>query len=256
MQSKGKWIALGAVLLCLSGIGPAQAGTSAATAGAGVVAAKQHGRSPIYHFDVTYKGKVAGKLTVNTENPQLPAYVLVVHGLTPSTKYTFGYTASGVVYTLCSTETPKAGALVIKGTFPLDDVADLESAQFWVMETPPGTYYSPLYGFEVLNNGWFVIKLACYYSTDDGVTWHESAHTDGVTVPNYAVATLGGLGVPLNALVKIHVIVVGGKDRTGSEVFQHYYTYATESHHYAEYWISGVTGNPELEYIRYSCCMP
>ena len=251
MQTKGKWIALGTVLLCLSGIGPAQAGTSAMTAGAGVVAAKQSGHSPVYHFDVTYNGTVAGKVVVNTINAQLPSYVLVVHGLTPNTKYTFGYTASGEVCTLFSKETPKAGAFVIEGTFPLDDVAGLESAQFWVMETPPGSSdYPPIYGFEMQNMGWFVAQIACYYSTDGGVTWRESGHTDGIWSPEWGGASFSELGVPNYALVKIHAIVVAGNDKTGSQVFQ-YHEYPYSGHYYwAKYIISGTTLNATLEFIR------
>ena len=100
--------------------------------------AKQAGNSPIYILDVTYNGKVAGKMIVDTANAPLPTYVLVARGLTPNTEYTFGYITPEDVLTIGSKETPKAGALVIKGSFPLDDVEELESAEFWVMETPPG----------------------------------------------------------------------------------------------------------------------
>lgn len=79
--------------------------------------------------------------------------------------------------------------------------------------------HAPLYGFYLENTGWFVAKIACYYCTDDGVTWQESDHTDGIAIWTAESTTLDDLGVPMYALVKIHVIVVGGKDRTGSEVF-------------------------------------
>jgi hypothetical protein len=209
----------------------------------------QAGHSPVYQLDVTYNGNVAGKVTVNTANAQLPSYVLVAHGLTPKTKYTFGYTASGEVYTIGSTDTPKAGALVINGTFPLDDVGDLQSAQFWVMETPPGWEYSNvIHGLDLRNVGVFVAKLACYYSTDGGVTWKESSHTDGISYMEWGGATLSGLGVPNGALVRIHAIVVAGNDKTGSEVFQHS-EYPHNGHYYwAEYYISGTTLHDTLEF--------
>ncbi len=127
------WTITIALVLSLATAYPCAAGTVTNKSAA------QRGRSPIYHFDVVaYNGKVAGKVNVNTANAQLPSYILVARGLTPKTKYTFGYTtASEELYTIGSTDSPKAGALVIKGTFPLDDVDDFQSARFWVMETPP-----------------------------------------------------------------------------------------------------------------------
>jgi len=210
---------------------------------------KQAGHSPVYQLDVTYNGTVAGKVTVNTSNAQLPGYVLVAHGLKPNTKYTFGYTTPEDVYTIGSTDTPKAGALVIKGTFPLDDVEDLQSAEFWVMETPPGWAESDvIYGFDLRNEGWFIAQLACYYSTDGGVTWKESSHTDGIYRTEWGGAVLSDLGVPNGALVRIHAIVVAGNDKTGSEVFR-YQDYAYYGHYYwAVYYISGTTLNDTLEF--------
>ncbi len=225
-----------------------------ATAVAGAAPASQDenpnqaGHSPIYHLDVTYNGNVAGQVVVNTANPQLPSYVLVAHGLTPNTKYTFGYTAAGEVYTLGFQDTPKAGALVIDGTFPLDDVADLKSAQFWVREPIATSYDTLMNGFILYNYGAFVAKIACYYSTDSGVTWHESDHTDGIAVWNTGLLELKDVSVPEGALIKIHAIVVAGKDRTGSEVYQCTYWDHGEysAHSYPYYEISGVTWNPKL----------
>jgi hypothetical protein len=215
--------------------------------------ATQSGRSPIYHFDVVaYNGEVAGKVTVNTANAQLPSYVLVARGLTPNTKYTFGYTTtSEEVYPLWSMDSPKAGALVIKGNFPLDDVDDLQSAQFWVMETPPAAINALINGLYLGNYwGWFITKLACYYSTDGGVTWTESSHTGGIAMGENARVLLRDLGLPDGALVRMHAIVVGGKDRTGSEVFQHsWYSCGKDwSHRIAGYYIDGVTWKPVLTY--------
>lgn len=211
--------------------------------------ASQSGHSPIYHFDVTYYNTVTvvGKLTVNTKNATLPSYVLVVHGLKPSTKYTFGCTAGGEIATLFSKETPKAGAFVIEGNFPLDDLEDLESAQFWVMETPLGSY-TPIQGFYLYNLGGFVAKIACYYSTDDGVTWQETGHTDGIAFGNDVGAYLDDLGVPDGALARIHAIVVWGNDRTGSEVFQYVYWPPDPMlrYHFPQYKITGTTLNASL----------
>ena len=46
----------------------------------------------------------------------------------------------------------------------------------------------------------------------------------------------------------MHAIVVGGKDRTGSEVFQYYNTTVEDWRYVARYDISGVTWNPDLDY--------
>ena len=66
---------------------------------------------------------------------------------------------------------------------------------------------------------------------------------DDITMP------LESLGVPEHALVKIHVVVKAGKDRTGSEIFESDYSYFTYWGFYcAEYGITGTTGNPKLTY--------
>ena len=60
---------------------------------------------------------------------------------------------------------------------------------------------------------------------------------------------LESLGVPEHALVKIHVKVIAGKDRTGSEVFESDYSYFTNwGYNIAEYGIAGTTGDPRLIY--------
>ncbi len=250
MQTKEKWIALGTVLLCLSGIAPAQAGSSATAAGVGVVAATKSGHSPIYHLDVMCNGRVAGQVVVNTSNAQLPSYVLVARGLTPNTKYTFGYTVAGEASMLGTKDTPAAGALVIHGTFPLDAVEDLESAQFWMMETPPGYSGDDIYSLSLVNYGLFIAQLACYYSTDGGVTWQESAHTGNIVRFDYKDnVSLWTLGVPDGALVKIHAIVVAGKDRTGSQVFHYVNDYLIDGSLWtASYEVYGATLTSKLQY--------
>lgn len=210
-------------------------------------------RSPVHHFDVMYDGQVVGKVTVNTVNEQLPSYVLVARGLSRNTTYTFGYIVSGEVCVIGSKDTTKGGALVVNGTFPLDDVEDLKSAQFWAMEMPPAGSYQAINGL-VLGNyyGLFITKIACYYSTDGGVTWIESSHTDGIAKGESADVYLRDLSVPDGALVRIHAIVVGGKDRTGSEVFQcSYFACGRDfSDRYAVYYIDGVTWKPVLSFDR------
>jgi len=215
------------------------------------VSATQLGHSPFYYFDVTHNGKAVGHVVVNTANANTPTYTLVAYGLTPDTRYTFGYNASGDVHTLASAYSTTTGALVMSGTFPTADVKDLQSAQFWVTETPPcSSNYLQVYGFILENNGWFVAKVACEYSTDGGVTWRESGHTGGIVMGEFYPVSLPPFAVPNGALVKIHVIVVGGvggaKAKTGSEVFQ--YNASNSPPSYAYYSIMGTTLKNSLLY--------
>lgn len=67
---------------------------------------------------------------------------------------------------------------------------------------------------------------------------------------HYAHLELRDIGVSEGALIREHVIVAGGKDGTGSEVFQ-FTPWACGkdySRRYASDYISGVTFNPKLTY--------
>ena len=240
------WTVTIALILSIAAAYPCAAGTVITESAA------QRGPSTIYQFYVVGNNdEVAGKVIVNTANPQLPSYVLIAPEVTPNTNYTFGYTTPEDVYTFASMDSPQVGPLVIKGTFPLDDLAVLLSSEFWVIETPPTSGNALINGLYLGNYyGWFITKLACYYSTDGGVTWVESSSTDGITKGNWGRVFLSELGVPYDALVRIHAIVVGGKDRTGSEVFQ-YSQFACGkdmSWRFGTYYIDGVTWNPVLSY--------
>jgi len=221
------------------------------------VSATQLGHSPFYYFDVTYNGKAVGQVFVNTANAKVPTYALVAYGLTPDTRYTFGYNASGDVHVLATANTTTAGALVVSGTFPTADVKDLQSAQFWVTETPPGdtTYYitgMALTGFQLEQDGWFVAKLGCEYSTDNGVTWHEGSYTSGIVLWSYRTVHLSDLGVPYGALVKIHVKVegaVGGAAaKTGSQVFR--FENAYPNRNWAYYSTTGTAVKNSLNFLE------
>ncbi len=225
---------------------------SVSTVSAG--SAGDRGHSPVYHLDVSYQGKVVGKITVNTANEELPNYVLVAHGLAPNTKYTFGYTVAGEIYVIGSIVSPKAGPLTINGRFPLNDVKELESAHFGIMESPL-TSSGRVNDFVLLNYyGWFITRMACYYSVDGGVTWTETGHTGDITradPPNSKRVALSDMGVPDGALVRMHAIVVGGKDRTGSEIYLCTYLPCGVNFSFrtAVYYITGVTWDPDL-YLR------
>jgi hypothetical protein len=224
------------------------------------VSATQLGHTPIYYFDVTYNGKAIGLAVVNTANAKTPTYTLVANGLTPNTKYTFGYTVSGVLNALGSATTTKAGALVTYVKFPAADVKNLRSAQFWVTETPPGAGagYTQISELGLFNDGWFVAKMACDYSTDGGVTWKRTSYSNGMTMGEDGWWLLDGFGVPAGALVKIHVDVVGGisgaSGKTGSEVFQYVPWNPSVIDYYAQYTITGTIFKNKLQYNGLNRC--
>ena len=169
---------------------------------------------------------------------------------------TSGTTPSGSLRSMPGYQEALNNSRVIQGASPSGSLRSMPGYQealnqFGGMPGTGSTWYPPLYGFYIYNLGGFVVQLACYYSTDGGVTWHESEHIKGISLFEDVGATLGDLGVPENALVKIHIEVVGGKDRTGSEVFQHLYTNCWEGQHWASYTIQGTTWNPKLEYDSY-----
>lgn len=143
--------------------------------------------------------------------------------------------------------------LVMNVPFPTGYLEDLPWAQFWLTDATAGYYddHEDIEGFSLSNSGWFVAKIACYYSTDDGVTWRESGHTGGIAMGGGDLLILKDVGVPEHALVKIHVIVVGGKDRTATGIYRCYYSPVPDYNHcYAAcYTISGVTWNPVLSFI-------
>ena len=223
-----------AVALCLMMI---------ATVGAGAASAKQEnprqaGKSSIYFYDVEATDWHGfGQLVINMDKQ---TFVFIGKDFVPSSQIELRARAEGstddVVF--ASGKVTPSGNLHIAGTWEEDD--------------PPGVViggYQQIYGFLLDNNGWFVAKLACYYSTDGGVTWTESGHTDGITLGMGDEADLIDLGVPDGAFVKIHAIVVGGKDRTADSVFQS--NYSGDYYCYQEYIIDGVTWRPNLYEAAY-----
>jgi len=216
------------------------------------VSGAQHGHLPIASFDVMHDGEVVGELRVNTVKAKTQTYVLVAEGLTPNTKYTFGYFTIPAEdpHLLGSEETNKSGVLHMHGILRPEVAQDLESLQFWLTETGTGDEYNEwIYGLRLYQDGWFIAQLGVRYSTDDGVTWNEYVLESNLLRGDRISMPLMSLGVPENALVKIHVKVIAGKDRTGSEVFESDYSYFTHwGYRYAEYGIAGTTGNPKLTY--------
>jgi hypothetical protein len=229
---------------------------------------------PNYIFDVTYGDTVVGKVGISmasgdpTYDQNLspwalpngginmvnrdPTYALVADGLTPNTNYIFGYSMDTPesVNLLGSADTSETGRLRMRGKIPDEDVTNLIRAQFWVMDHPPTTsYYEEIVGLRLFNWGGVIVQIQAYYSTDEGVTWQKSGSTDNIWLPENDYVDLSELGVPEGALVKIHVIVKGAKDKTASEVFRFSrWNLWVEIETYAAYCISGTAFKTELQY--------
>jgi len=212
-----------------------------ATVGATAAVAQPAGNAAVRQFDVT-SGPVSGKLTIDTA---AQTFVFNGKGGTPGTTY-YLYTSLATA-PLGSGVADSNGNLHIEGTCTAT-TAQLDTGTVTVTVNAAGGVgdYPGIaaLGLVVEMGGWFVAKIACYYSTDGGVTWKESGHSSGIAMGTSKVAMLSDLGVPKGALVKMHAIVVAGKDRTGSEVFR----YDEYSSWYANYWIKGTTLNPTLTY--------
>jgi hypothetical protein len=195
----------------------------------------QAGQSSIYFYDVTASqthGK--GKLQINVDKR---TFEFNGQGFEPSAQIGLRAKAAG------STEfvvfgwgkATESGNLHISGTWQAGAAA---------AEVVAGVYIPPTAGFYLYNTGWFVAQIACYYSTDGGVTWHESDHSPDIAITRSRYAFCSDLGVPMNALVKFHAVVIGGKDRTDSLIWQASCTGG------GAYEISGTTRNPTLTMIE------
>lgn len=205
----------------------------------------QAGRSSIYSYEVAANDTHgAGRLIIDVSQQ---SYVFNGKGFEPSAQIELRAMSEG------------SGDYVVFGVGNVTPSGNLHISGPWTAATPPsevvaGSYpagaYAMINGFHLWNSGLFIAKHACYYSTDGGVTWKESSHTDGFKVNHGAFLELRDIGVPDYALVREHAIVVGGKDRTGSEIFQYdpYNCGKDFSRRYAGYVISGVTWNPTLQF--------
>jgi hypothetical protein len=216
-----------------------------AQAGAGADSAKQDenprhaGKSSVYFYDVdATDAHGSGRLVIDLDKH---TFVFIGKDFMPHLQILLeAKEAGGTDYAVfASGKATPSGNVHIAGTWE-SDAAPEEVVCNWEM-----------IGFFGLDNaGWFIAKIACYYSTDDGVTWIESEHSDNITIGNYEEVILGDLGVPDYAWVKIHVIVVAGKDRTDDQVYQ-YVSWMADCG--KVYLIEGKTWNPELSFT-YSIC--
>jgi hypothetical protein len=231
MQRNTRWIGFYTAILLMSAI----AGAAAATHGQNP---KEAGQSSIYFYDLAASdshGKGTLMIDVNKRT-----FVFNGQDFEPSMQIFLRARAAASdgygIYAIGNT-TP-SGNLHLSGTWQGDAA---------VTEIVADISYPPIIGFGLSNTGGFVVQLACYYSTDAGATWQESAHIKGITLGMFVHGPLDALGVPEHASVKIHVEVVGGKDRTGAQVFNFdpdAYTY----HWYADYEIHGTTWKPARDF--------
>jgi len=200
---------------------------------------RQAGHSSVYLYDVAATdahGK--GKLVIDLDRH---TFVYNGQGFTPSVQITLKARAAGSTdYVAFATgKTTPSGNLHIAGT--------------WEAAAAPADVVGLSYGFKIsgfrlYNDGWFVAQLACYYSTDGAATWIETRAIKDITKGHSAhIDDLSDFGVPPGALVRIHAVVVAGKDRTGDIAFE-YCPSTPEWGVNAVYDISGKTWNPLLLY--------
>ena len=95
-------------------------------------------------------------------------------------------------------------------------------------------------------------QVRCFSASSSGwqsgATWIEtSAIRDIAKGESATIVELSDVGVPPRALVRIHAVVVGGKDRTGDIAFD-YYPSSPQWGRIALYEITGKTWDPLLMY--------
>lgn len=234
-----------------------------AQAGAGGNSAKQDdnnlrraGKSSIFFYDVESTSTHGfGKLVIDMNKH---TFSFIGQDFPPSQHIDLK-TKTGEDFAVFAREksTP-SGNLHITGTWESDELPSEVVGEVYYI-------YPPANGFSLSNYGGFMAHLTVYYTTDTEwaspvePTWHEATlMTDGFGLNNTRQVNLADLSIPEGAWVRIHAIVVSGKDRTGSE----YYTFANgicyiPGYCYPHYYIDRTAWNPILTYGRTDCyCAP
>jgi hypothetical protein len=230
MNRNTRWIGLYTAILWM-----------VATVGAGASPAKQDqnpsqaGKSPIHFYDVVASdthGK--GKLMIDVDKH---TFVFNGQDFEPSVQITLRAKAAGsddLAIFAIGKATP-SGNLHLSGNW--EPGAAPTAIVAW-SEYPLISY------LDLFNAGGYVAQLASYWSTDSGATWHQSAVIKGISFLETEYYDLYSHGVPLGAWVKIHIVVVGGKDRTGSDIFIN----SADTDYGAYYNCYGPTWNASLEF--------
>ena len=94
------------------------------------------------------------------------------------------------------------------------------------------------------NNGGFVVRLEFEHYNDATGKWIRTGGTGDITVGFSKTASPGEHGVPDGCMVRLHVNVIWGSDKTSTEMF----IYKSGSNNVAGYAISGTTLNNHLEF--------
>jgi hypothetical protein len=216
-----------AIVLCLMMITTAEVGAKSAKHDENP---RQAGKSPIYFYDVEATDTHGiGQLVINMDKH---TFVFIGKDFLPSAQMELLARAEGSLdhVVFAKGKATPSGNLHIAGTWEADD-------------PPAGVLldYQYIDGFWLLNQGLFVAKIAYRYSTDGGTTWKETDSSDGITAGNDRHVPYYNLGVPDNALVRLHVVVVWGDDKTATEVYR-----VINSACWGYYEIGGTTQNTKL----------
>jgi len=94
------------------------------------------------------------------------------------------------------------------------------------------------------NEGGFVAKLQCRYSTDGGNSWQHADGTGGITSPFEGTLDPSDHGVPDGSRISAYVFVVWGNDVQGREIF----AYEKGNSRTAKYTIKGTTLDSSLSF--------
>lgn len=201
---------------------------------------RQAGKSTVYFYDLAASdthGK--GKLMIDVEKH---TFVFNGQGFEPLRHVSLRARAEG------------SSEFVVFSTAKATQSGNLHMAGTWEGAAAPAevgySYYQKIFGMWLYNDGLFVTKVACYYSTDGGTTWTESDHSVGIVYGEEGIVPLWTINVPEYSLVRLHAVVVAGNDKTGSEIFESASAsvYDSSDPKYAYYIISGTTLNDTLEY--------
>lgn len=224
------------------------------TANAGTIKdnPRQAGESSIHFYDVEANDKHgSGRLVIDTDRH---TFMFNGQDFKPNHHVYLQFKTDGDLAVSASGRATPSGNLHIAGTWELDAVPTFVDAVSY--------YYPVASGFDLTNSGGFMAKLAVLWTTEwdnaEGpINWKETSATDSFGLNKSRRVNFEELGIPYGAYVRIHAIVVGGKDQSGD-----WYYYETgpcyiPGYCYPVYTISRTTWNPILEWWRTDCyCSP
>lgn len=210
---------------------------------------RQAGKSSIYFYDVESKSPDSngyGRLVIDTAKK---TFVFIGQDFTPYQEIRLQYKTDGDFAVFAKGRSTPSGNLHIAGTWEGDLPTEVTTATYYG--------YPAINGFHVENDGGFVIKVGCHYTTDlwsNNATWYECPNkSKNMSLGQIKIVHLEDLGVPLGAWVDIKVYVALGPDQTGSQIFTYAYADYYPGYCYAHYTIQGVVWEPWLRYWSTQC---